>query len=314
LHSLAPPLSPLIARLALEVYAVIAFFSVLSFVHPKLRRPEARAVRQAINSWWPPALVGGASVLLGPVAAFPLFLAVSSWALVEYLRLLPAEDKPRGVVPLALAAAPLHFAALASGHEALAEGGVLLFGIFVLLPLYRALRHGPSGLVAGAGRVGFGVILTVFATGHVARLFLLPASIGPAGPEGMAALLLTCVMVSDAAQYVAGKLAGRHPLAPVLSPKKTWEGLAGGVIVTALVGAAVAPLVTPFGDGAGALVGAALSLVGVLGDLLVSAIKRDVGVKDTGTALPGQGGVLDRTDSLVLSAPLYFHAVRLWLR
>lgn len=313
LPSLLPPLSPRLVRLVLEVYAFIAFFSVLSFVHPKLRRPEARAVRQAINSWWPPALLGGASVILGPVAAIPLFLGVASWALVEYLRLLPAEDRPRGIVPLALAGAPLHFAAVASGHVALAEGGVLLFGIFVVLPLYRAFRHGPAGMVAGASRVGFGVVLAIFPLGHVVRLFLLPASVGPAGAEGLAALLLLCVMVSDASQYVAGKLAGKHPLAPVLSPKKTWEGLAGGVLVTALVGAAAAPAVTPFGRLAGALLGAALSLLGLLGDLLVSAIKRDVGVKDSGAVLPGQGGILDRTDSLLLSAPLYYHAVRLWL-
>lgn len=313
LSSLAPPLSPLLVRLLIRVYAAIAFFSILSFVHPKLRRPEGRAVRQAINSWWPPALASGAALLLGPVGAIPVFLGVAAWALVEYLRLLPEEDRPRGMVPLALAGAPLHFAALASGHVALAEGGVLLFGVFVVLPLYRAFRHGPAGMVAGAARIGFGVVLTVFTLGHVARLFLLPASIGPAGAEGMAALLLLCVMVSDASQYVAGKFAGRHPLAPVISPKKTWEGLAGGVLVTALVGAAAAPLVTPFSRLTGALVAAALSLVGLLGDLLVSAIKRDVGVKDSGSVLPGQGGVLDRTDSLLLSAPLYYHAVRLWL-
>jgi phosphatidate cytidylyltransferase len=308
-----PTFDARLVRLMIEVYAAIAFFSVLSFVHPRLRRPEARAVRQAINSWWPPALVGGASILLGPVGAIPLFLGVACWALVEYLRLLPAEDRPRGIVPLALAGAPLHFAAIASGHVALAEGGVLLFGVFVVLPLYRAFRHGPEGMVAGAARVGFGVVLTIFTLGHVARLFLLPASIGPAGAGGPAALLLLCVMVSDASQYVAGKIAGRHRLAPVISPKKTWEGFAGGVLVTALVGAAAAPLVTPLGRLEGALTGAALSLLGLLGDLLVSAIKRDVGVKDSGAVLPGQGGILDRTDSLLLSAPLYYHAVRLWL-
>ncbi len=311
--ALSPPLSPAIIRLALTVYATIGCFSALGFVHPRLRRPEARAIRQAINSWWPPALLVGAAVVLGPLVAVPLFLVVAGWALLEYLRLLPVEDRPRGVVILAVACAPLHFAALASGQPALAEGGVLLFGVFVLLPLYRALRHGPQGLIAGAGRVGFGVVVTVFTLGHVARLFLLPGSIGPAGAEGLALLLLLCVMVNDASQYVAGKFTGRHPLAPVLSPKKTWEGLAGGMVMTALVGSAAAPLVTPFGHAVGAAVGAALSVVGLLGDLLVSAIKRDVGVKDTGAVLPGQGGVLDRTDSLLLAAPLYYHAVRLWL-
>lgn len=307
------PLSPRLVQLVSTVYAFIATCSLVGFVHPKLRRPEARSVRQAINSWWPPALLGGASILLGPIAAIPLFVAVSAWGLAEYLRFLPEDDRLAGMVPLAYATVLLHFAALASGRVALAEGGVLLFGVFVLLPLARALRHGPSGLVAGAARVGFGVVLTAFTLGHVARLFLLPARVGPAGAEGLVALLLLCVMANDASQYVAGKLAGRRPLAPTISPKKTWEGFAGGVLITSAVGALAAPLATPFGRAIGALVGASLSALGLLGDLLVSAIKRDVGVKDSGAVLPGQGGVLDRVDSLFLSAPLYYHAVTTWL-
>jgi phosphatidate cytidylyltransferase len=99
-----------------------------------------------------------------------------------------------------------------------------------------------------------------------------------------------------------------------LSPKKTWEGLAGGVVVTSLVTAAAAPQLAPFDRLTGALVGVGLSLLGLLGDLLVSAIKRDVGVKDSGSALPGQGGILDRCDSMLLSAPLSFYAVNAWLR
>ena len=145
------------------------------------------------------------------------------------------------------------------------------------------------------------------------RLFLLPARVGPAGPEGLALLLLLSIMINDASQYVFGKLLGRHKLAPSISPKKTWEGFAGGVAVTSLVTASAAPLVAPFSAATGALVGACLASLGLLGDLLVSAIKRDVGVKDTGAVLPGQGGVLDRMDSMILSAPLYFYAVKTWL-
>ena len=126
-------------------------------------------------------------------------------------------------------------------------------------------------------------------------------------------LLLLSIMINDASQYVVGKLTGRHALAPSISPKKTWEGFVGGVVVTSLVAALAAPLVAPFGPAMGALVGACLAALGLLGDLLVSAIKRDVGVKDTGAVLPGQGGVLDRMDSLILSAPLSYYAVKSWL-
>ena len=303
------PLAPAVLRVAAIVYAVMAFCSAVGFTHPKLRRPGGRSIRQAINSWWPPAILTGIAAALGPIAALPLFAGVSAWALSEYLRMLPEGDRPAGTTALAFMAVPVHYAAIASGRPDLASGSLLSFWAFLLMPLARALRHGPAGLVAGAARVGFGIVLSVFAIGYVARLFLLPASVGPAGPEGLAVLLLLCVMANDASQFVAGKLAGKHRLAPVISPKKTWEGLAGGMIVTALIAAAVAPKVTPFDAPRGALIGASLSLVGLLGDLLVSAIKRDVGVKDSGDVLPGQGGVLDRTDSLLLAAPLYYHLV-----
>lgn len=295
-----------VIRLLLYVYGFIATCSAIGFLHPKLRRPESRAIRQAINSWWPPALIGGAAVACGRYVAVAIFLVVSAWALREFLRLLPEGDRPRDTIVLAYAAVPLHYATFD-------QGVVLAFWIFAVIPLVRAMRHGPAGLLTGVGRIAFGLLLTSFALGHVARLFLLPAHIGPAGAEGVAVLLLLCIMINDASQYVVGKAAGRHPMAPTISPKKTWEGLAGGVVITACVAAMATPLVAPFNRWIGALVGATLALLGVLGDLLVSAIKRDAGVKDTGAVLPGQGGVLDRMDSLILSAPLYFYAVKAWL-
>jgi phosphatidate cytidylyltransferase len=253
-------------------------------------------------------------VLVGGVAAVALFLVVSLWALREYLRFLPAAQRPRDSVVLANAATVLSFAAIALDRPTVPPDAVLCLFCGAVIPLVRACLHGPSEVLTASARVAFGVLLCAFPLGHLARLFMLPATVGPSGPQGLVALLCLAVMTNDASQYVAGKLAGRHPLAPILSPKKTWEGLAGGVVVTALVTAAAAPLLAPFDRRVGALVGVGLSLLGLLGDLLVSAIKRDVGVKDSGTALPGQGGILDRCDSMLLSAPLSFYVVNAWLR
>ncbi|MFO0628861.1 MAG: phosphatidate cytidylyltransferase [Polyangiales bacterium] len=302
-------LSQPLPRLLVEVYGFIATCSVFTLVHPTLRRPDKRSVRQAVNSWWPPALLSGAAVLLGAVVAVPLFAVVSAWTLTELLRVLPATDRPRGTTTLAYAAVPVHYVAILSGDPDLAGGASLFAWLFLAMPLARALRHGPDGVVAGAARVGLAAVLTVFALGFVARLFLLPAHIGPAGAPGFAAVLLLSVMANDASQYLFGKLFGRTPLVPVISPRKTWEGFAGGVAVTAGVTAAAAPAITGLGRVEAAVVGALLASLGLLGDLLISALKRDVGVKDTGAVLPGQGGVLDRMDSLLLAAPaFYFYA------
>lgn len=301
------PPAPLL-KVVLYVYGFIALCSAVSVLHPALRKPERRPVRQAINSWWFPALVGGLAVCVGGAVALLIFGVVSAWALSEFLKLLPEDARRPEIEALAYTAVLVHYADIAL-YGAAPHDGLLLFWIFAILPLAHAALYGPTGILGGIGALGLGLLLTTFSLGHVARFFFLPAHVGPVGPAGFAALLMLGVMTNDAGQYVSGKLAGRHRMAPILSPKKTWEGLIGGVTITALVAALAAPSLSPFSRIEGALVGVGLALLGVLGDLLVSALKRDAGVKDSGTVLPGQGGLLDRTDSLLLSAPLFFYAV-----
>ncbi len=303
---------PGMIRLLTYLYGVMAFASAVSFIHPRLRRPEARSMRQAINSWWAPILVCTPAVLVGPRLAIPIFALISAWTLREYLGLLPREDRHPVTDTVAYASVPIHYATLALGNPTLFFG-VLLLWIGIVLPLVHAFVRGPGGVLGAVPRIQLGVLLTVLALSHVARIFLLPSSVGPSGAAGLAGLLLLCVTINDAAQYVFGKLFGRHQLTPVLSPKKTWEGLAGGALTTAVVAASASRLITPFHPAFAALLGVAFSGIGILGDLLMSAVKRDAGVKDTGAVLPGQGGLLDRCDSLLITAPLFAHALVIWI-
>ncbi len=117
--------------------------------------------------------------------------------------------------------------------------------------------------------------------------------------------LVLCTEIGDVAQFLWGKALGRTAIAPVVSPNKTVAGVVGGAATAALLGLAVGPLLTPLPAIGAALVAVAIALLGLCGDLVVSAIKRDAGVKDTGTLLPGHGGVLDRIDSLILTAPAF---------
>jgi phosphatidate cytidylyltransferase len=133
------------------------------------------------------------------------------------------------------------------------------------------------------------------------------------GYEGKGMLLIAYLVLvvqgSDVLQYVWGKLLGRHKLSPTLSPSKTWEGLIGGVLSATALGSALHGL-TPFS----ALEAAGLSfcacVMGFFGGLVLSAIKRDRGIKDWGHLIEGHGGMLDRLDSLCFSAPIFFHLVR----
>jgi phosphatidate cytidylyltransferase len=118
--------------------------------------------------------------------------------------------------------------------------------------------------------------------------------------------LVLTAQLSDVLQYVFGKLCGRRPIAPRLSPHKTWEGFVGGVLTASAVATGLW-WATPFAPWQAALLALVICLSGFAGGLVMSAIKRDLGAKDWGQGIAGHGGVLDRVDSLVFSAPLFFH-------
>jgi len=123
-------------------------------------------------------------------------------------------------------------------------------------------------------------------------------------------LLALGIIVSDSAQFYTGRAFGRRPLAPSISPKKTMEGAIGGVVIATLVIAAVGRYVFASPLWMLALLGAAISLLGIVGDLFESLLKRSAGVKDSSNLIPGHGGVLDRIDSWLFAAPVYYVFVR----
>jgi phosphatidate cytidylyltransferase len=132
---------------------------------------------------------------------------------------------------------------------------------------------------------------------------------GPGG-AGLVLTLLILTQGNDVAQYCWGRMLGRRRIAPSVSPNKTVEGFLGGLLTTIVVAALLAPLLTPMPWTMALWVGALLAVMGFLGDLSVSAVKRDIGLKDTGNLIPGHGGILDRIDSLMFTAPLMFHIMR----
>lgn len=121
--------------------------------------------------------------------------------------------------------------------------------------------------------------------------------------------LIVVTQISDVLQYVFGKLLGKHPIVPKLSPNKTVEGFIGGILTSVLIGICLY-WVTPFSWWAAGLMSLAITLMGFVGGLCMSAIKRDSGIKDFGAIIEGHGGMLDRIDSLCFAAPIFFHLTR----
>jgi phosphatidate cytidylyltransferase len=152
-------------------------------------------------------------------------------------------------------------------------------------------------------------MVCVYFVSHVPALLMLDIP-GFKGANGRLLLFFVLVVqLSDVLQYVWGKLLGRHKIAPVLSPSKTWEGFIGGVLSASAVGAALW-WATPFRPWQAAALSLVITLMGFLGGLVMSAIKRDRGVKDYGSLIEGHGGVMDRIDSICFAAPAFFHLVR----
>ncbi len=291
------------------VWALLCCASLLVVVLVRLRpQADLRDLVLRIRGWWGILAVSTAALLLGRSAVLCFLAFVSFQALKEFFSAVLTRSADRYVVLCAyLAIVPQFYFASSMNY------GLFLTFIPVALPLLllscMAASQATDGFIAAAATIQWGLTLCVFALSHLAFLYVLPAGPGSraAGGPGLLLFLVFLTQWNDISQYVVGRIAGRHKLLPRISPNKTWEGLAGGILSTTLAALLLAPHLTPFTPRQSAIAGLLLSIVGFLGDATISAIKRDAGVKDMGALIPGHGGVLDRVDSLLFTAPLFFH-------
>jgi len=194
---------------------------------------------------------------------------------------------------LMMAAVGLSIAAWVAGIRGLAIG----LGVSLILMLVLLLRRGTKGFIASASASVFALVYLPFLTGFLI-LLARPAN----GLEQIMVFVLL-VASNDTFAYVTGVLIGKHPMAPSISPKKTWEGLAGSIIFTTGMGYLTFNGILNLNPWVGAATGLIIVFTATTGDLIESAIKRDFAIKDMGNLLPGHGGVMDRLDSIVTSAP-----------
>jgi phosphatidate cytidylyltransferase len=273
------------------------------------RKPAADYSELAarIRTWWVIILLLGTALLLPPLAGIVLFAFISYLAFKEYITLIPTRRADHRVLFLAYLAIPLQYYWVAIGWYGVFIVFIPVY-VFLLLPLRMVLIGEMEGFIRAAGTLHWGLMVTVFSLSHAAYLLALPASGNPvAGGQGLLLYLLVLTELNDVAQYIWGKTFGRHKVLPKVSPKKTVEGLLGGILTTIIAAVILAPFLTPLRPWEAACMGLILGLGGFFGDVTISAVKRDLRIKDSGTILPGHGGILDRVDSLTFTAPLFFH-------
>jgi phosphatidate cytidylyltransferase len=278
----------------------------------RLRGPADRyhELVQRTESWW--WMIGAftLAIAVNQTVAIIFLAFISYLALKEYLSLIPTRRIDRGLLLFAYLAIPIQYYWAAIDWYGMFIVFVPVW-LFLFFPALMALRGDTQGFLRAVGTLSWGLMLTVFCLSHLAMLLVSGEVDNPvAGGVGLLLFVVVLAQFNDVAQYTWGKLIGRHKVTPKVSPKKTWEGLVGGVLTTTAAAAALGPYLTPMDVVWSALAGAVIGVAGFLGDITLSAMKRDLGVKDTGGLIPGHGGILDRVDSLTYAAPAFFHFFR----
>ena len=261
-----------------------------------------------INAWWVMILIIFAAAALGFYGLIGLFFVISFMALREFLSLLYIRRGDH----LALAACfyvilPLQYFLVAIDWFSMFTIFIPVYG-FLFLPILSALLGDTAHFLDRSTKVQWALMISVFCISHIPAILTLDIEGFEDKKLLLMIFLILVVQSSDVLQYVWGKLFGKHKIAPKLSPSKTVEGFVGGVVSASVLGGSLYWL-TPFDPVQAVLMSLLICLMGFLGGLVMSAMKRSMGVKDWGNMISGHGGMLDRMDSLCFAAPIFFHVV-----
>lgn len=264
-----------------------------------------------IRAWWVMAAVVGLAFLCGRIGVIVLFALISLFALREFITLTPTRRGDYWALVAAFyVVLPYQYWLVYSGWYGMSTLLIPVYA-FLFLPILSTIGGDTTRYLERTSKVQWGLMVSVFCISHVPALLNLQID-GYAGRNLLLiAFLVIVVQSSDVLQYVWGKLCGRRLIAPQLSPSKTVEGFVGGVASASALGAGLW-WITPFTPWQAALLALAINLMGFFGGLVMSAIKRDRGIKDWGHMIEGHGGMLDRLDSVCFAAPVFFHLVRYW--
>ncbi len=302
-------LSP-VTRTGLLVLGVLVVASV-AVRALRLAKPEKdfSELTSRVRAWWMMAAVFFAAILVSNHVSLVFFAFLSFWAMKEFITLLKTRPADHHALVFTFLAIPIQYYWIAIGWYGMF---IIFIPVYMLLalPVRMALSKETAGFVASASQIQWGMMIFVFGLSHMAYLLTFP-QIGETQANGrtLVLFLVFVVEMSDVLQYIWGKTLGRHKIIPTVSPNKTWEGFIGGIASAMLLSLAIRFL-TPFSIMETLMVSLFITVAGFCGGAVMSAVKRDFGVKDFGQTIPGHGGMLDRVDSLCYAAPFFFHYVR----
>lgn len=296
------------------IFTLLITASSLFFVWGKLK-PKANLIelKSRTKSWWVMVVFFVFSALLDREITFPAIGLLSFIAFRELYSILDFRDADRRAIFCAFLAIPIQYYLAYIGWYMLFIIFIPVY-MFLFIPVRLVIIGETKGIIKSMASMQWALMLTVFGISHLAYFLSLPVNVPnfKNGGQGLLLFLVFVTEINDVLQFVWGKLLGKHKITPSVSPNKTWEGFVGGVISTTIVGYSLGFLMPLLGWQV-ALASFIIACTGFFGDIVMSAIKRDLGVKDTGNSIPGHGGILDRLDSLTYTAPIFFHLVYYWV-
>ena len=292
------------------IFGLLIFATVLFWIVAKMRpQVDFSELNMRTKSWWFMAVIFVFATVLHPIITFVSLGLLSFFSLRELVSISKnVREADHSVLVWSFLSIPVQYYLAYIGHYSL----FLIFiplGMYAWIPFMLVINGKTTDIGRSMSVLPTQLMLTVFGVSHLAFLVSLPDIDGfDAGGRALLLFIVFITEINDIFQYAWGKLLGRYKILPESSPNKTWEGLIGGVVTTVVVGYFLRFL-TPFSEVEILIACALIAITGFIGDVVVSAIKRDIGLKDTGDTIPGHGGILDRIDSLAFTGPVFFHLV-----
>jgi len=271
---------------------------------------QERELKERMKTWWLIFVFVAATLCLPSPFSIGLFGVLSFLALREYFSLIPTRPSDRKVLIWAYLSIPVQFYLI---HMKWYGMFIIFIPVYMFLLLHvRMIMVGETkDFLKAVSTINWGLTIAVFSLSHMAYLRVLETTQPlPAGTSGLILFLILITEFNDVFQYICGKSFGKRKITPTVSPSKTWGGFLGGLVLTTLCSFLIAPFLTPVQGWMAVALGAIMAVAGFFGDTTVSAVKRDLQIKDSGNLLPGHGGLLDRLDSLCFTTLLFFHFIR----
>jgi phosphatidate cytidylyltransferase len=319
-----PPVNNHLVWLIIGTFAALSIGTTVRML--TLRTYPADVVQQRMSSlkiWWLLATLCLTAAVFGKIGATILFAVASGLALREYFRLVGAfHTIGRAAIACVVGCGIIHYGLIVASAKLGESDDIakwfLPITLLLLLSAIRATTATSAQYMRITASLYWGAMLMIYGLSHSLFLYDLDPLPEPhVGPAGWFLFLVLLTEMNDIMQAVVGRKFGKHKVTPDVSPNKSLEGLLGGLVTTVVLSVLLAPYLTTFcsgrnllsGIGWAAIAGILISLAGFLGDINMSAIKRDANVKDGSRLLPGMGGVIDRIDSLIFTGPVFYYFV-----